>query len=300
MLVESATLDLASALRLAGQSWVMLAWPFCLAAALVSALSVLGQTRFTLRTAALQPDFGRLNPMTGLMRLFGKHNLMEAGKGLIKIGIMGALAWRSIADALPDLRQAILWPEAVLAQRLGFHVLQVAIPILGVQGGIAAVDLMRSQITFGSSLRMTRQEQIEENREGEGDPHIKQKLKQLRQQRSRKRMMQAVPTATVVVTNPTHYAVALAYERGSGGAPRIVAKGMDAVAARIREAAERAGVPLVANPPLARALYPLPLDSEVPTEYFRLVAEVIAYVWRLKTPGGTTRADDRVLPVPTV
>jgi len=98
-------------------------------------------------------------------------------------------------------------------------------------------------------------------------------------------MLAAVPKATVVITNPTHYAVALAYERGTQAAPRVVAKGMDEVAARIREAATTHGVPLVSNPPLARALHQLPLDAEVPAEHFKAVAEIIAYVWRLRTPG---------------
>ena len=102
-------------------------------------------------------------------------------------------------------------------------------------------------------------------------------------------MLKAVGEATVVITNPTHYAVALSYERGGSSAPRVVAKGMDDVAARIRAAAEKAGVPLVANPPLARALYTIPLDSEVPAEHFRMVAEVIAYVWRLKERRAGTR-----------
>jgi len=111
---------------------------------------------------------------------------------------------------------------------------------------------------------------------------VKGRLRQLRQQRARKRMMAAVPKATVVVTNPTHYAIALVYDRATGGAPRVVAKGVDAVAARIRAVAEENKVPLVANPPLARALFTVELDAEIPAEHFQAVAEIIAYVWRLR------------------
>jgi flagellar biosynthetic protein FlhB len=111
---------------------------------------------------------------------------------------------------------------------------------------------------------------------------MKARLRQIRTQRARRRMMAAVPKATVVITNPTHFAVALAYERGSGGSPRIVAKGADEVAARIRKLASESNVPLVANPPLARALFARPLDSEIPAEHFKAVAEIIAYVWRLQ------------------
>jgi flagellar biosynthetic protein FlhB len=131
---------------------------------------------------------------------------------------------------------------------------------------------------------MSRQELRDEHRESEGDPHVKARIRKLRRQRAAKRMMAAVPKATVVVTNPTHYAVALAYESGSKAAPRIVAKGVDELAARIREVAQDSRVPVVSNPPLARALYVLPLDSEIPREHFQVVAGIIAYVWKLRRP----------------
>jgi flagellar biosynthetic protein FlhB len=130
---------------------------------------------------------------------------------------------------------------------------------------------------------MTRQEVKDENKETEGDPQIKQRIRRLRMQRARRRMMQAVPKAAVVVVNPTHYAVALEYRRGSGGAPRVVAKGVDSLALRIRDVAREHGVPVVANPPLARTLHTVELDSEIPKELYQTVAEVIAYVWRLRS-----------------
>jgi flagellar biosynthesis protein FlhB len=132
-------------------------------------------------------------------------------------------------------------------------------------------------------MRMSRQEVKEEHKQAEGDPTIKARLRQLRMERARKRMMAAVPTASVVVTNPTHYAVALKYELGDKGAPKLVAKGADLVAQRIRELALENGVPLVENPPLARSLYAsVDLDQEIPPEHYRAVAEVINYVFRLK------------------
>ncbi len=141
---------------------------------------------------------------------------------------------------------------------------------------------MRTHLRHAGTLRMSRQEQRDEHRESEGDPAVKGRIRRIRLARARKRMMAAVPKATVIITNPTHYAVALSYDQTNGGAPRIVAKGMDAMAARIREVAQANRVPIVANPPLARALYPLELDREVPTEHFQAVAEIIAYVWRLR------------------
>ena len=131
-------------------------------------------------------------------------------------------------------------------------------------------------------MRCWREDQRQETKETEGDPHVKGRMRRLGLARARRRMMAAVPTATVVVTNPTHYAVALRYDRAGGGAPRVVAKGVDEMAARIRTIAESSRVPLVANPPLARALYRVDLDREVPADHFQAVAEVIAYVWRLR------------------
>ena len=128
---------------------------------------------------------------------------------------------------------------------------------------------------------MSRVDIRDEAKESEGDPKIKARIRQIRMQRARRRMLAAVPQATVVVTNPTHYAVALAYDRATNAAPRVLAKGVDTMAARIREAAQAHGIPLVANPPLARALYRVELDADIPAEHFQAVAEIIAYVWRL-------------------
>jgi len=145
--------------------------------------------------------------------------------------------------------------------------------------GIAVLDLMWVRYRHASQLRMSKQELREEAKESEGDPTMKARRRQIRQAQGRRRMMSAVPRAAVVVTNPTHYAVALAYG-GDSAAPKVVAKGADAMAARIREAAQQAGVPLVANPPLARALWRLDLEAEIPPEHYQAVAEIIAYVWR--------------------
>jgi flagellar biosynthetic protein FlhB len=153
--------------------------------------------------------------------------------------------------------------------------------MLAAQAAIAVLDVLATRLRHAGSLRMSRQEQRDEHREAEGDPHIKARIRRLRTARARRRMMAAVPKATVVITNPTHYAVALSYADGQG-APRITAKGVDELAGRIRALARQHGVPLVANPPLARALYPLDLDREVPAEHYQAVAEIIAYVWRLK------------------
>jgi flagellar biosynthetic protein FlhB len=151
---------------------------------------------------------------------------------------------------------------------------------------IAVLDYLVVRFRHLRRLRMTRQELREEVKESEGDPQIKGRIRNLRMARARRRMMAAIPKAAVIITNPTHYAVALAYDETSQAAPRVVAKGTEAVAARIRAVAEEAGVPLVSNPPLARALFKLELETEIPAEHYQAVAEIIAYVWRLRGRAG--------------
>jgi flagellar biosynthetic protein FlhB len=158
--------------------------------------------------------------------------------------------------------------------------------LLGAQAAIAGADLLVVRLRYARRQRQSRHELKEEQKSTEGNPQIKQKLRQIARARAKRRMMAAVPKATVVVTNPTHYAVALAYERGGRGAPRVTAKGADEIAARIRELAQEHRIPIVANPPLARALYRIDIDTEIPSEMFRAVAEVIAYVWRLRNRAG--------------
>lgn len=281
LMSQSDSIGMVPALRMAGLALLWMAAPFAVAAGLVSSLSVLVQTGFLVRMAAAAPDFSRISPMAGLSRLFGTHNLLEAGKSLLKVVAVGWAGWTALRTAWPDVAGAVSMTPGMLGERIGEQIGSVLLAMLGMQAAITGLDVLRSRISFSRSMRMTRQELRDEFRESDGDPHVKGRLKQIRQQRSRRRMMQEVPKATVVITNPTHFAVALVYDRAKGGAPRIVAKGADEMAARIRAVAEASKVPLVTNPPLARALYPLPLDGEIPAEHFKAVAEIIAYVWRL-------------------
>jgi flagellar biosynthetic protein FlhB len=182
------------------------------------------------------------------------------------------------------------WQTGQLLVALKDDVLLLLAALAAAFAGIAVLDLLWVRYDHERKLRMSRQDLKEEMKQSEGDPEVRARLKRIRIERSRNRMMSAVPAADVVITNPTHYAVALAYERGSGGAPRVVAKGVDHMAARIRAVAEKAGVPLVANPPLARALYTVDLEREIPPEHYEAVAEIIAYVWGLRgRAGGAAR-----------
>ncbi len=283
LLAQANALSPIQGLRLAGVAALLAALPFLLAGPLAGAASVLGQTGFLVHWPALQPDFARLDPRRGFARVFSAAALAEAGKSLLKLALAGAACWAALAGAWPQLPAASGWTPALLIGQTGLATRHLLLALLAVQAAVAGADILRARARHAASLRMSRHELREEHKETEGNPHIRARIRRLRLQRARRRMMAAVPKAAVVVTNPTHYAVALAYQRGSAAAPRVVAKGTEEVAARIRDLARQSGVPVVANPPLARALHGVPLDAEIPRELYQAVAELIAFVWRLRT-----------------
>lgn len=256
--------------------------PVVLAVMLAGTAAVLLQTGFLLHGGALKPQPNRISPAAGLRRLFSPESAMEGVKSLAKIAVLALVTWQVLRGDIPALRMAPHWTVQTMLAATTRAVLHLLLAMLAVQAVIAVGDVMWVRFRHASRLRMSRQEIREEQKETEGDPKIKHRIRQIRVQRARRRMLAAVPKATVVITNPTHYAVALAYDRAKHAAPRVVAKGVDAMAARIREVAEANRVPLVANPPLARALHHVELDTEIPAEHFQAVAEIIAYVWRLR------------------
>ncbi len=284
LLQDAGTLEPTQALAAALRAAIPAVVGFAVAGVLASVLSVMGQTGFLVRLAALQPSLARLDLRRNLGRIVGPAGLLELGKSVAKAALVGFALWQAAATLRPWLAASLAWEPAAMPDAIARLLLRLLLAALLAQGTLAALDVVRARAAHARSLRMSRHELREEQRESDGDPRIKARIRRLRLTRARRRMLAAIPTATVVVTNPTHYAVALAYTRGSGGAPRVVAKGVDAMAARIRELAEAARVPLVANPPLARALWRVELDTEVPAALFQAVAEIIAYVWRLRTP----------------
>ncbi len=252
------------------------------AAGLVGAAAVVLQTNFLLHLGALQPKFSRLNPATGLKRLFGSDGLIELSRSLGKLTFTVLALWLALRG---DVARLLLQPArdlATLPPAMAAAVMHVLIAGLCCHALFAAIDLFWVRKKHARDSRMSKQEVRDEHKELEGNPLIKARIRRIRYMRARRRMMTAVPKATVVVTNPTHYAVALLYDRAKNAAPRVVAKGVDVVAARIREIARQNDVPVVANPPLARALYLQPLDTDIPMEHYKAVAEIIAYVWRLR------------------
>jgi flagellar biosynthetic protein FlhB len=248
------------------------------------------QHRLVWSGESLKPKFSKISPMEGAKRIFGKQAVANFAKGLFKLVALGAVM------------TAILWPERLrLESMLRFdpasllgvivsltvHLMGAVVAMLAV---VAIADYFFQYRQWYERQKMSLREMKEEFKQSEGDPHIKGRLRQLRQQRMRKRMMAAVPKASVIITNPTHYSVALSYERGMQ-APVCIAKGVDLIALKIREVAGQHHIPIVENVPLARALYAtVEIDEEIPVEHYHAVAEIIGYVMGFKRGASNRRA----------
>lgn len=241
------------------------------------------QHRPVLSAERIKPQLNKISPLKGLKRQFSLRSLVEFVKGIAKITIVGVVATLVVLPYFSGLEQFAGVQVPTLMEKSWELAVVMLIAVVAVVAVIAAIDYSYQRFDFMKQQRMTKQEVKDEYKQSEGDPHVKAKLRQIRQERARQRMMAAVPSADVVVTNPTHFAVALTYNPEAMGAPRLVAKGADAVAFRIRAVAEENDVPIVENPPLARALYQaVEIDQEVPPDHYRAVAEVISYVYRLQ------------------
>jgi flagellar biosynthetic protein FlhB len=257
-----------------------------LALAMIGAIAgTMLQSRGLVSAKGLKPQFSRINPASGIKRLLGVEGGIEFLRTLIKLGVVCAALWWAIGN-FSDLRTVLSLGPGDLLHLMVRAAMNLFIAAMIAFAAIAVLDYLVVRFRHLHKLRMTRQEVREEVKESEGDPMIKGRIKSIRMARARRRMMAAVPKAAVVITNPTHYAVALAYDENSQAAPKVVAKGTEAVAARIRALAEESNVPLVSNPPLARALFKLELETEIPAEHYQAVAEIIAYVWRLRGRAG--------------
>ncbi len=260
-----------------------LALPVGIGASLGAVAATLAQTRGAMSVQSIAPSLQKISPIAGFGRLFGAEGWLEFLRTLIKIGVIGAALWIAAGD-MPALVAALAQPGALLLSEVGWATLRLLGVALAAFALLAIGDILLSRFRHFERLRMTRQELREEYKETEGNPEVKAKLRQIREAKGRRRMMAAVPDATVIVTNPTHYAVALRYEPGHSAAPKVVAKGADAMAARIREVAKEHNVPILSDPPLARALYRVELDAEIPAEHWDAAARIIAFVMRGRGP----------------
>ena len=275
--------------NVSGSMFSLLAGPFTL----LIVAAILGnvvQSKPVFTFEKLKPDISKFSIIKGAKKMFSPSSLVELTKGFTKVGIVfvvvAALIWpeRQILTQLMTVDTAEL---LFVLQRL---ILLMLAGVIAAMAVIAALDFMYQKQKHAKELRMTRTDIKDETKQSEGDPLMRARIRAIRQDRARQRMIAAVPGADVVITNPTHYAVALKYDSEVMAAPTLVAKGVDDVAQRIREVAEEHDLPIVANPPLARALHAsVEVDREVPVEHYKAVAEIIGYVMGLKDRGANRR-----------
>ncbi|CCG39655.1 flagellar biosynthesis protein FlhB [Magnetospirillum molischianum] len=246
-------------------------------------VSVVAQNGLMFVPKRIAPDFKKISPIKGLTRLFSMNNLVEFLKSLFKVSTVGIVVFLVLRGRMDEYVGLAAVDLPTILDYLRSQILHMLIIAMLLVTVLAAADWAYQRWTFTQKMKMSKQEVKDEHKQTEGDPMIKGRLRNLRMQRARSRMMAAVPDADVVVTNPTHFAVALKYDMETMGAPRLVAKGADLIAKRIREVAEENEIPLVENPPLARALFAtVDIDEEIPPEHYKAVAEVIGYVMKLK------------------
>ena len=268
--------------QLMGSLLMSLAMPMLVIFAVIAIAGVLGhvvQHRPLWTGEKVKPDLAKLSPMKGLQRMFGMQGWVNLLKSFLKMAaITGAMIYAVWPEATAISESGRLDPAGLLAftQVIAGRLLLAAIIVVGL---IAGGDFIYQRWTFMQRMRMSRRDVRDEVKQQEGDPHIRARLRQIRLERSRKRMMQNVPKSTVVITNPTHYSVALRYDPEKDAAPMCMAKGADEVALRIREIAKEHGIPIVENVPLARALFAsVEIEESVPREHFEAVAKVIGFV----------------------
>lgn len=231
----------------------------------------------------ITPDISKISPSKGWSRLFSMKSILEFVKGLLKIGIVGAVGVIIVKPYMGSIEHMVGLPIPAALDETKILVSKLLIGMLVVLFIVSILDLLYQRHEHMTKMRMTKQELKDEYRQSEGDPQVKAKLRQLRQQKAAQRMMAAVPSADVVITNPTHYSVALKYNPEENEAPIVVAKGVNEVALRIRELAREHNVIIMPNPPLARVLFEtVEVEEAVPAEHYKAVAEVISYVFRLR------------------
>ncbi|MCF8474277.1 MAG: flagellar biosynthesis protein FlhB [Emcibacter sp.] len=241
------------------------------------------QNRPMFTTEKIKPKLNKISPLAGLKRLFSMQNFFEISKSILKIIIVGWVVFLIVWPERGQLEQMTSRDLADISNVIFIIVLKILIGVVSVMAVIAGLDFLFQKIQFQKKMRMTKQEVKDEWKQTDGDPQIKARLRQIRMERARNRMMAAVPEADVVVTNPTHFAVALKYKQAEMEVPVVVAKGADFMALKIREIAEENNIPILENPPLARSLFAtVEVEDEIQESHYKAVAEVIGYIMRLK------------------
>jgi len=264
------------------QKSALLLAPLFLLVLIIGFFSSFFQIGWLFTTQPLMPDFSKLDPIKGVGRFFSRRALIEVVKSMVKVAL---IAWVGYSTVMGKFGEALLLADTTVGATVAFLAETAALilaKICAVLIFIAFLDFLFVRWEMEEKMKMTKQELKEEYKEMEGDPHIKAQIRQIQQEMARKRMMAEVPKADVVVTNPTHISVALRYSSDEMEAPMVIAKGSDLVAMRIREIAREHEVPIIENPPVARLLHKLELNSFVPENLFKAVAEILAHVYSLK------------------
>lgn len=257
--------------------------PLLLPLAVVAFFAPMMLSGWMMSTKALMPRFDRINPVNGFGRIFSVHSLVELVKALAKTAVIGGVATLIIWQKKEEVMALMTVPVDAGISRTGDYLATSFLLIIGAMVLVVAIDVPFQIWQHAKQLRMTKEEIRKEHKEDEGDPYVKAKIRGLQREAARRRMMAEIPKADVIVTNPTHYAVALKYKSDSMRAPTVIAKGVHLLAARIRELGEEHRVPILEAPPLARALYfHTELESEIPEKLYAAVAEVLAYVFQLR------------------
>lgn len=250
---------------------------------LMGVVANLMQTGFLFTQETLKFQFNKLNPITGFKNMFSRQRVLSSLKNIILLIVLGSISYSFILDKQSDLMKLPYMTYSDILSTLGKVISQLVIKILSVVAFIAAMDYGIQYFEFMRNLKMTKQEVKEEYKQMEGDPFVKGKRRQKQREMAMSRMAAAVSESTVVVTNPTHFAIALKYVHESDLIPKVMAKGVDFKAQKIKELAKENGVPIIENKPLARALYrDVEVDQEIPFELYKAVAEVLAIVYNLE------------------
>jgi len=265
------------------QFMLLLVGPVMIVVFVVAIFSNFAQFGFLFTTEKLVPNLSKISPIEGIKRMFSLQMLMNTLKSLLKVALVGYIAYREVEKVLPDLNLLMDESPFQIAAFIGMVSFRIFLKSAILIAILALFDYAFQRYDFTKKMRMTKQELKEEAKQTEGDPHVKGRIRSIQMEMARRRMMEEVPKADVVVTNPTRLAIALRYEAKSMVAPVVVAKGTGVIAHRIREVAMEHNVPLVEDKPLAQALYKtVDLGEAIPENLFQAVAEVLAYVYSLK------------------
>jgi flagellar biosynthetic protein FlhB len=268
------------------EEYFVMVLPFMVILCAVAILANMLQTGFVWSVDPLAPKASKINPIEGGKRIASKRSMVELAKSIAKIAVVGWAAYSTLKSDFSRLIPLIYQEDVQIVSLLASASLKVMVRSCWVIAILAVLDYLYQRWEFEQKLKMTKQEVKEEQKQTEGDPLVKSRIRSIQREMARRRMMEEVPRADVVITNPQHLSIAIRYDQSTMSAPSIVAKGAERLAFRIREVASEHQIPLVENKPLAQNLYKLEIGEEIPSQFYQVVAEILAYVYSLKKKEG--------------